>query len=99
MRSRRADKKGQGIIEYALMLVLVSIVVVVLLGVIGDRVNSTFSKVAGAFQAEPDEIRQPPDSPPECYSSLLLPIMVTATGLGVSISTRFPRKPIPVPVT
>ena len=99
MRGLSTRKKGQSLIEYALMLVLISIVVVILLGAIGDRVNSTFSTVAGALQAEPEEIRQSLDSPPECYSSLLLPIMLAAAGAGVGLSNKLPKKPVMFPVT
>ena len=100
MRSLRVHKKGQSLIEYAFMLVLVSIVVIVLLGAIGSRVNSTFSRVAVALEADPSEIKQAAaDPPPECYSSLLLPLMVSATGLGVDISHLFPKKLVEIPVT
>ena len=92
-------KIGQGLVEYALILTLVAIVVIVLLGLIGDRVNSTFSRIVGTFSSEPDEIIVASEPPPECYSSLLLPIMVGAMGCGAGISHMFPKSLAPVPIT
>ena len=42
-------KKGQGLVEYALILVLSAIVVIVILGVLGGQVNSIFSTIASAM--------------------------------------------------
>lgn len=42
-------QKGQGLIEYALILVLVAIVVIVLLGALGGQVNAAFSVVNSAL--------------------------------------------------
>ena len=41
---------GQGLVEYALILVLIAIVVIVILGVLGGQVNSIFSIIASALQ-------------------------------------------------
>lgn len=38
-------EKGQGLVEYALILVLIAIVVIVALGALGDTVNNTFTKI------------------------------------------------------
>jgi pilus assembly protein Flp/PilA len=38
-------KKGQGLVEYALILVLIAIVVIVILTFLGAQVNSTFSTI------------------------------------------------------
>ena len=45
-RSRRDDEDGQGMVEYALILVLIAIVVIVLLSVVGNQVNNVFSNVS-----------------------------------------------------
>lgn len=42
-------KKGQGLVEYALILVLIAIVVIVILGFLGGQVNKTFSNIASAI--------------------------------------------------
>jgi pilus assembly protein Flp/PilA len=43
-------KKGQGLVEYALILVLVAIVVIVVLTAMGGSVNTIFSKVDNALK-------------------------------------------------
>ena len=44
-----ANEKGQGLVEYALILVLVSIVVIVVLGLLGTSINGIFSNIVAAF--------------------------------------------------
>ena len=39
-------QRGQGMVEYALILVLIAVVVIVVLGVTGKRVNNVFSNVS-----------------------------------------------------
>ncbi|MEO8286201.1 MAG: Flp family type IVb pilin [Chloroflexota bacterium] len=43
-------KKGQGLVEYALILVLIAIVVIVILTFLGGQVNSTFSKIGSGLK-------------------------------------------------
>ncbi|HEX9115787.1 MAG TPA: Flp family type IVb pilin [Anaerolineae bacterium] len=43
------SEEGQGLAEYALILVLIAIVVLVALGSIGTRVNTTFSQIASGL--------------------------------------------------
>ena len=45
----RLKKKGQGLVEYALILVLIAIVVILILTFLGTRVNSTFSQIGSAI--------------------------------------------------
>lgn len=40
------DEKGQGMVEYALILVLIAVVVIVILTQIGKQVNNVFSNVS-----------------------------------------------------
>ncbi len=42
-------KKGQGLVEYALILVLIAIVVIVILALLGGTVNNIFSTVSSAL--------------------------------------------------
>jgi len=42
-------EKGQGLVEYALILVLIAVVVIVILGLLGGAVNGIFSDVASAL--------------------------------------------------
>jgi pilus assembly protein Flp/PilA len=98
MKVLQVCKKGQGLAEYALILSLVAIVVIIILGLLGERVNSIFSEIVVGLQNDPDT-PEPAEPPPECYSSLLLPIMVGAAGLGAGIPKLFPQKPVENPVT
>ncbi len=44
------NKKGQGLVEYALILVLIAIVVIIILTFLGTQVNSTFSKIGSGLR-------------------------------------------------
>jgi pilus assembly protein Flp/PilA len=48
---RHDSERGQGMVEYALILVLISIVVIVLLSVVGSQVNNVFSNVSNGLNA------------------------------------------------
>jgi len=39
------DRKGQGLVEYALILVLVAVVVIVILALLGPAIGNVFSNV------------------------------------------------------
>jgi pilus assembly protein Flp/PilA len=43
------DERGQGMVEYALILVLIAIVVIVVLTVVGAQVNNVFSNVSSTL--------------------------------------------------
>ena len=40
-----AKERGQGLVEYALILVLIAVVVIVVLRLLGTRVNNIFSQI------------------------------------------------------
>jgi pilus assembly protein Flp/PilA len=42
-------EEGQGLVEYALILVLVAIIVIVVLALLGTRVSLVFSQIASAM--------------------------------------------------
>ena len=42
-------KKGQGLVEYALILVLIAIVVIVILTFLGQQVNNAFSQIGSGL--------------------------------------------------
>ena len=42
-----AKEKGQGLVEYALILVLIAVVVIVVLTIMGPRIGNIFSKING----------------------------------------------------
>jgi len=43
------DEEGQGLVEYALILVLVSIVCIVILTTVGSQANNVFSKISSTL--------------------------------------------------
>lgn len=45
-----AREQGQGLVEYALILVLVAIVVIAILLLVGPQIANIFSKVTKGFQ-------------------------------------------------
>ncbi len=45
LRGREDGEKGQGMVEYALILVLIAIVVIVILAVVGKKVSDVFVNV------------------------------------------------------
>jgi pilus assembly protein Flp/PilA len=46
-------RKGQGLVEYGLILVLIAIAVVLILTVVGTQINNTFSRVGSALPMQP----------------------------------------------
>jgi pilus assembly protein Flp/PilA len=48
---RRRIQSGQGMVEYALILVLVSIVVIVILLTMGGQIGNVFSNIVTALNA------------------------------------------------
>ena len=48
-RKGRASQRAQGMVEYALILVLVSIVVIVILLTMGNQIQNVFSNVVVAL--------------------------------------------------
>ena len=52
IRSRLAllrDERGQGMVEYALILVLIAVIVIVILSVVGKQVNNVFSNISNGL--------------------------------------------------
>jgi len=43
------DESGQGLVEYALILILIAIVVIVILNVVGQQVNNVFSNISNGI--------------------------------------------------
>ena len=46
---KRMQKKGQGLVEYALILVLVAIEIIVILAILGPAIGNVFSDVINAI--------------------------------------------------
>ncbi len=47
----RNSEKGQGLVEYAIILALVALVVIAILAVLGPQVGNLFSRVTNAIPA------------------------------------------------
>lgn len=45
----RRDEDGQGLVEYALIIALVSVVLIAALEVLGTSINGVFSDIAGSL--------------------------------------------------
>ncbi len=43
------EREGQGLVEYALIIVLVSIVVIILLSLLGGTVSNVFSRISNSL--------------------------------------------------
>jgi pilus assembly protein Flp/PilA len=48
-RLLRSPEEGQGMLEYALILVLIAVVVIVILTTVGKRVSNTFSTISNSL--------------------------------------------------
>jgi pilus assembly protein Flp/PilA len=46
---KKMQTKGQGLVEYALILVLVAIVIIVILSVLGPAIGNVFSQIINAI--------------------------------------------------
>ncbi len=47
------EREGQGLVEYALIIVLVSIVVIILLSLLGGTVNNVFGRISNSLTTTP----------------------------------------------
>jgi pilus assembly protein Flp/PilA len=52
MVRRSQSEKGQGLLEYALILVLVSLIVIIVLQIMGPQVGNVFSQIISLLQIE-----------------------------------------------
>jgi pilus assembly protein Flp/PilA len=50
-RLKQRPESGQGMVEYALILVLIAVVVIVILSTVGKRVNNVFSNISNGLSA------------------------------------------------
>ena len=53
MRSNDKSRSGQGLVEYALILVLVAIVVIAILVLLGPQIGNVFSDIYTELISEP----------------------------------------------
>jgi Flp pilus assembly pilin Flp len=48
---RRDSERGQGLVEYGLIVILIAIFVIVVVGVVGHQANNVFSNVSNGLAA------------------------------------------------
>lgn len=48
-RLEKRPESGQGMVEYALILVLIAVVVIVILTTVGKRINNVFSNISNGL--------------------------------------------------
>jgi Flp pilus assembly pilin Flp len=48
---RRESERGQGLVEYGLIIILFAIFVIVVVGVVGHQTNNVFSNVSNGLNA------------------------------------------------
>jgi pilus assembly protein Flp/PilA len=51
MLYRPNNEEGQGLVEYALILVLVAVVVIIILAVLGPTIGNVFSSIINSFNS------------------------------------------------
>lgn len=49
LAKRDESEEGQGMVEYALILVLIAVVVIVILGIVGKQVTNVFSNISSGL--------------------------------------------------
>ena len=49
VHEERDDERGQGMTEYALIIVLIGVVVIIVVGIIGHQVQNVFSNVSSGL--------------------------------------------------
>jgi pilus assembly protein Flp/PilA len=79
---------GQGLVEYALILMLVAMGVIVVLSILGTNVSAAYSGVVAALQ---HEVSSEPEE--DCYGSLLLPFLMGSTALLKLVFRLAPKQP------
>ncbi len=47
--ARRDDERGQGMVEYGLILVLIAVVVVIVVGFVGHQISNIFSNISSGL--------------------------------------------------
>jgi pilus assembly protein Flp/PilA len=47
----RDGERGQGLVEYGLIVILIAVVVIVVVGVVGHQTNNVFSNISNGLSA------------------------------------------------
>jgi Flp pilus assembly pilin Flp len=86
----RSSTDGQDLAEYALLTGLIALVLVAGVSMFGSNMSGFFVYAAERYE---QMLPSSTPTPPECYGSLLLPIMVGVTGLGIGVSHLLSKEP------
>lgn len=78
----RSNEKGQGLVEYALILVLVAVVAIVIMGTLGQSVQGVFCTVAAEFDPELAGCTAPADDEGEDQDEPKEQIWCETNGIG-----------------
>jgi pilus assembly protein Flp/PilA len=89
LKGNLSHKKGQGLVEYALLLVLVAIVCIAAITVLGTSVSNIFGQLAEEFAGGGGGAPPPGGT---CYGSLLLPYLIGSTILFLLIFKLAPQR-------
>jgi Flp pilus assembly pilin Flp len=101
LKKHLTQTHGQDLAEYALLLGLIAVVVMVAIAAFGVSLEALFAGLANTWieivamiSPDPEPDPEPePEPVPDCYGSLLLPIMVAVAGLGATVSRWWPTQP------
>jgi pilus assembly protein Flp/PilA len=85
MRKLNELRKGQGLVEYALILVLIAIVVIVILGILGGQVNNISSRLSPARCNFPHPITATA-APPGAAVFCALPLVVRGNCVSTALA-------------
>ena len=69
MKKLRGQSEGQGLVEYALILVLVAVVVIAILTILGPQVGNVFSRVVAGLGGGTSAVVVPPPPPSASITS------------------------------
>lgn len=87
LKSIFAREKGQGLVEYALILVLVAMVVIVILALLGPAVGNVFSNIVAAIEGVGGGAIKKAWTETGSGSSVTVYVVVSKPGATVSVST------------
>lgn len=91
MKEISAYTRGQGLVEYALILALVAIVVIMVLSILGPSIGNIYSNVHTALEGVSSS-EEAPEPEMDCYGSLLLPYLVGLTTLFSLVFRSTPNR-------
>ena len=96
---KRSDEKGQGLIEYALILVLVAVVVIAILLMLGPVVGNTFSNIVVHLDPRANAISGSGPGPGGSVITGVVPSRINPSLVSLTISVSTPTNVTVSPVS